>query len=893
MLSAARPALYQQIEGCLCQLSEQCRQQKPLTAFRACIDAGDQLFEQAFDAGEDIVTLVEGRAFFVDLLLTQAWRHVGLDQQNMALIAVGGYGRNELHPYSDVDVLVLLDDAELSVEQKSKLEAFMMLLWDLKFEVGHSVRTLDDCRQQALEDLSTATNLMETHLILGSSRLYQQLQDLVRGDSLWPSADFFQAKLAEQQARHLKYHNTSYNLEPNLKAGPGGLRDLQTIMWVTRRQFRDAQTLHDLVRHGFLAETEHDNLIDKRNFLWKLRFGLHLLCKRKEDRLLFDHQSLLAERLGYRNQNGSLAVEQMMKTYYRAVLKIRSLNDILLQFFSEAILPPTEDEQPQDEVYIIDNWFQVRRNHIEVRHNQVFLQRPAAMLEIFLHIANYPEIRGIRASTIRLFRPHRHLIDSAFRQHPLHKRIFLALLSHPRGAGLPLQLMKRHGILRYYLPLFGNIIGQMQFDLFHAYTVDEHTFILLDNLYRFSLPEHDDEFPLCSHIMQRLKKRHLLYLAGLFHDIAKGRGGDHSELGSEDARLFCLQHGLNQEDTELVAWLVQNHLIMSMTAQRLDISDPEVINRFARQVNDPLHLDYLYCLTVADIRATNDKLWNSWKDALLRELYSSTKSALRRGLNNPLGKDEQILMQQEDARALLQSRRIPGHALQGLWDQLNEDYFLRYSADQIAWHSDAIIHHWGKEGPLVALRPESSEGGTRILIYAHWQLHQFAVVTACLDQQALTIADATVMTTQDGYSLDTFTVLDAEGTAIMDPSRLESLRQMLLAALSQPDKASLKVTRRTSRQVKSFLVPTQVCFTKLDNRQRNQLEVIALDRPGLLARIGLALKDCHIRLHSAKIATLGERVEDIFIVTDLQEQPLDDISQQQLRDEIIKRIEQP
>lgn len=860
---------------------------KALQHFKQAKRQGEQYLEQQFDTGESIDVLVTQRVALVDALLQQLWQHFALNLHPLALIAVGGYGRQELHPCSDIDVLILVEDLD-DDHVKEPLEQFITFLWDLKFDVGHSIRTLQDCADQARLDLSTATNMMEARFLIGNVELYTQLEALINKASTWSTADFFQAKRSEQIARHRKYDDTAYNLEPNLKESPGGLRDIQMIGWVSKRHF-SASNIHDLVDKGFLTEMEYSSLMEKQHFLWKIRWALHFQAKRKEERLLFDYQSAIAERLGYIEQPGKLAVEQMMQQFYRAMMKISSLNEILLQFFEEAILQKNQEQH----ICIIDNWFQVRNHYIEVRHNQVFLQRPAAMLELFLHMANYPEIEGIRASTIRLLRPHRHLIDDRFRKDPLHKRIFMALMSHPNGPGRPLQLMKRHGILRYYLPVFGNIIGQMQFDLFHAYTVDEHTFILLKNLYRFSQQVHNDEFPLCSKIMQNLHKTDLIYLAGLFHDIAKGRGGDHSELGATDAWEFCQAHGLSYEDSHLVSWLVRNHLVMSMTAQRMDISDPEVIHRFAKQVKDQNYLDHLYILTVADIRATNQKQWNSWKNALLKELYLATRQVLRRGLDKALAKDDQATETRLEAARLLQEQHIPVHAIEGLWSHLDEQYFLKYSAEQIVWHAREIIQHWGHATPLVKINPNNDEAGTELFLYSHDQPNQFAIITTILDQSNISVAEATISTTNDHYSLDTFILLDDLGTPIRNLDNQSILLQRIDQGLQNPDSIQTRATRPPSRIVKQFTVETQVEFKESNNPKRTRLDITCLDRPGLLASISGAFRECHIKIHDAKIVTLGERAEDTFYITDTRDEPITDQAfQQRMIEIILKHLKQ-
>ncbi|MFP5345067.1 MAG: [protein-PII] uridylyltransferase, partial [Gammaproteobacteria bacterium] len=530
-------------------------------------------------------------------------------------------------------------------------------------------------------------------------------------ESLWPPGEFFKAKWEEQARRHHKYHDTAYNLEPNVKDGPGGLRDIQTITWVALRHFGSAH-LHDLTAHGFLTGSELGLLQEGRSFLWRIRYALHLSAGRREDRLLFDYQRALAAQFGYHDTPQQLAVEQFMQRYYRTVMELGRLNEMLLQLFQETILYAGESA----EVIPLNRRFQVRNDVIEVTHPNVFRHYPFALLEIFLLLAQRPHIKGVRAATIRLIRDHRYLIDDAFRADLRCRTLFMELLREQRGIAHELRRMHRYGVLGAYIPEFGRIEGQMQHDLFHVYTVDEHTLFLVRNLRRFALPEFAHELPLCSEIFQQLPKPELLYLAGLFHDIAKGRGGDHSELGAEDAAQFCLRHGLSAYDAHMVVWLVKHHLILSRTAQREDISDPQVINAFAAKISDDTQLDYLYLLTIADIRATNPGLWTGWKGALLTELYLATRHALARGLDNPLAQAERSEQTRREAQQLLTQHGVDETALQALWRDAGEDYFLRYTADEIAWHTQSILAAPAADKPLVLMRQRSA-GGSELFIY--------------------------------------------------------------------------------------------------------------------------------------------------------------------------------
>ena len=491
------------------------------------------------------------------------------------------------------------------------------------------MRTIDDCQRESAADVSVATTFIEARLLCGPDHLFQSMRRALAQDKVWSSKAFFEAKVAEQQSRHHRYHDTGYNLEPNVKASPGGLRDIQTIGWVAKRHF-GAETLDELIGHGFLTAGELRKLRQAQAFLWKVRFALHTITGRREDRLLFDHQIRIAKQFGYEDATYTLAVEQFMQRYYRTVMDVSLLNEMLLQLFREAIL-----NEGENTIVPLNPRFQIRNDYLEVTNDDTFVRNPSAILELFRLMQDNPEVRGVRATTIRLLGRHLWLIDEEFRQNPRHHRLFLELLRAPAGVTHELRRMNLYGVLGRYIPAFGRVVGRMQYDLFHAYTVDAHILFVLRNLRRLALPRFEHELPEMSRLFATLQRPELAYLAALFHDIAKGRGGDHSDLGAVDAEAFCLEQGLTRYDARLVAWLVRNHLLFSVTAQKKDISDPKVIQDFARTVGDQTHLDYLYLLTVADVRGTNPKLWNSWKASLFHDFYERVRRALRRGIESP------------------------------------------------------------------------------------------------------------------------------------------------------------------------------------------------------------------------------------------------------------------
>ncbi|MDN5937644.1 MAG: [protein-PII] uridylyltransferase, partial [Salinisphaera sp.] len=600
----------------------------------ALSELGVQL-AQAFRDGVAIGRLVHARARCVDTLLVRAWQHyLGAHRDGAAMLAVGGYGRGELLPHSDIDLLLLYRSGRLE-QLRGAIESLVAFLWDVGLQIGHSVRSPSECAQVAEHDATIITNLMEARLLAGEPALFADMRSTLEPSRLWPADAYFRAKLAEQQARHAHFDETAYQLEPNIKESPGGLRDIQTIVWVARRGLQ-AEGLEGLLHQGFLTEGEYADLRRGRSYLWRLRFALHEIAGRAEDRLLFDHQIKAAHMLGYEDRGPDLAVEQLMQRYYRTIKSLSALSDILLQLLAQAILHAGEP----DPVTPLNARLELRRGRLAARNSEVFQRDPPALFELFRLMQDQAQPVGIHAETLRLLRRDRGLIDQQLRANPRCRNQFLDILRQGRGVTHALRQMNRYGVLGRYLPAFGCIIGRMQYDLFHTLTVDEHSLFVVRNLRRLALSRFNHELPFASRIMQALDKQYLLYIAGLFHDIAKGRGGDHSELGAEDAASFCADHGVEGADRDLVCWLVRRHLLMSMTAQRKDISDPAVIHAFAREVGSRDRLDRLLVFTVCDIRATNPSLWNSWRKSLLVELYDNARRSFARGLDNPLQQEE-------------------------------------------------------------------------------------------------------------------------------------------------------------------------------------------------------------------------------------------------------------
>jgi len=825
--------------------------------------AADTELHRLFDQGTEIGELVHARAWVVEQLVLNAWERLAPADGGLDLCAVGGFGRGELHPHSDVDLLVLRADGDDAPVEA--LERFVRVLWDAGFHPGHSVRNVAECVEAAGQDVGVATNLMESRLMAGAGQLYARMRELTDAPALWPAEAFYSAKVEEQEARHAQFEDTVYNLEPNLKEGPGGLRDMQMIAWVTRRHF-GTSTLHGLVEHGFLSEREHEDLVASRNHLWKLRWALHRAAGRAEERLLFEYQRRLAERFGFGDcSDDNRPVEQFMQRYYRNVMQVARLNERLLQTFDEELLVGRR-HLPSAE---IDHHFRIHHGYLELKDAHAVVQDPSLLMRMFLVLCDHPDIRGVRATTIRTVREHLYLIDEQFRSDPQILDQFLALLRRKRRVYSQLARMNRYGVLAALLPPFGQITGRMQFDLFHVYTVDQHTLFVIRNLRHFAHARHADRFAHAIEIFGNIERPEVLYLAALFHDIAKGRGGDHSELGAGDAREFVERLSMPEADRDLVVWLVGKHLLMSRTSQREDISDPEVVNAFASQVGDQRHLDHLFVLTVADIAATSPKLWNSWKDSLLWELYTAATAALRRGLEHPVDRQASLDETRAEALAGLTDQGHESSAIEALWRGLPDRAFLRLDADQLVWTTARVLDD--DRRPLVACRELADKEITEVFVHADDFAGLFAVVARELDRMQLNVLAARVVTTADARSWDIFQVMDANNQPL-NRSDAERLRCTLAEQLGTRQVRPLP-PRPVPRRLQPFMGRAEIRLSA--GERMTELEIAATDRPGLLSAIAEALVAQHLRLHDARVATFGQRVEDVFTITTSDGRPLD------------------
>ena len=847
----------------------------PAKEVKALLEKTKIIFDDMYFEGTDIQALLALKAWLMDQILAALWDRYNFNE-DISLIAVGGYGRGELQPHSDIDLLILIKD-KLDDQLGEDISSFITLLWDLKLDIGHSVRTIEECISSAREDVTIATNLLETRTISGQDQLLKSLSSRVYSDGVYTSKAYFLAKREEQKKRHEKYSGTEYNLEPNLKASPGTLRDIQTLAWITKRHFgAEAPSIRS--RYHFLTDEEFTMLVKGEAFLCRLRYGLQMIADRNENRLLFEHQRKLSCILGFTDNPKKLGVEQMMQSYFRAVLGLAELTDVILQYFDEFYLNPDQNQ----EVHKLNKRFQISQGYIEAVNDNVFEKSPYALIEIFLLLAQNPQCYGIKTTTIRQIRENKYLIDDSFRNDLANTSLFLEILRTPHKLHETLNAMLKYNVLGRYLPPFGEIIGQMQHDLFHCYTVDAHTIRLIKNLIQLEQPAAQKEFPLASRLLKNIPKREILYVAGLFHDIAKGRGGDHSELGAVDALDFCEHHHFSERDTKLVSWLVEYHLLLSMTAQKRDIDDPEVIHEFAKRIPSLTHLEYLYVLTVCDIAATNPNLWSSWRATLLQQLYIETRRAIRRGVERPVDRNDWIWATKQEVKTLLFDQGFAAKEVDNLLDSFEDDYFLQDSTADIVWQISEVLTHGDSDDPLIIIRDTKTQFGdgfSQIMVYIPSKNDLFAATTAVLEQLNLNVLNARISASRGDFNLSNFIVTDAHHQSLAkDAERREEVRQKLFEELDDPDDYPEIIQRRTPRQLKHFSFPTEVTFSNDMINLRTVMEVVTPDRPGLLARIGQILLNHKLTLINARIATLGERVEDVFFISDAKGEPISEAS---------------
>lgn len=843
---------------------------RPIAELRAAFKNGKAELLAHFAASRPSISsaalLLRSLTKHVDKTLVGLWHQAGLPA-GAALVAVGGYGRGELFPHSDVDVLLLLPAGGAADEpggsqptpQQVAIGSFITACWDIGLEIGSSVRTVAECITEARNDVTVQTALLESRFICGSRRVFQEFRQA--NAAAMDAAAFLRAKTLEMRQRHVKYEDTPYSLEPNCKESPGGLRDLQVVIWVARAAGL-GRTWSELASRGLITPFEVKQLQRHEGAIKLIRARLHMAAGRREDRLVFDLQTAVAESFGYQSSKGERASEVLMHRYYWAAKAVTQLNQILMLNIEERIMGSEAAPMRPINARFFD-----RAGTLEVARDDLYIENPHAILETFLVYQQTPGIKDLSARTLRALYNARNVMGSAFRSDPLNREMFMDILRQPEGQTHAFRLMNQTSVLGRYLWVFRRIVGRMQHDLFHVYTVDQHILMVLRNVRRFFIPEHAHEYPFCTQLAANWDKPWLLYIAALFHDVAKGRGGDHSELGGAEARRFCRDHGIDREDAALIEFLVREHLTMSRVAQKEDLSDPEVIAAFAKLMGSARRLTALYLLTVADIRGTSPRVWNAWKGKLLEDLFRLTLRALG---GAPPNADAEIEARKQEAQQLLALHSaLPG--TEGpLWATLDIGYFARHDAHEIAWHARSLWRHLETRVPIVRARPSPIGEGLQVLVFSPDRPDLFARICGYFDGAGFSIQDAKVHTTRAGFALDTFQVVnpmaDSPGPAgYRDMISLVETQAALALASDGPLPTPSR--GRVSRRVRSFPIKPRVSLRPDEKAQRWLLSISASDRSGLLYAIARVLGAHQISLQLAKVSTLGERVEDTFLVS--------------------------
>ena len=829
-------------------------------ALRDELRAARDGLREAYLKGRKPAWLLREHARLIDRTLQQLWQDQmmaparGTAFSSMALVATGGYGRSELYPCSDVDVLILLA-GEPAAEERERLERLVGMFWDVGLEIAHSVRTVEACVETATADITIETSLLEARLITGSAALFRRLERAI-ARAVKPES-FLKAKKLEQEQRHAKYRDTPFALEPNLKEAPGGLRDLQVIRWIALA-CGIGRRWTDLARRDLLQKGEAQRLARHEAVLQDLRIRLHYRAGRREDRIAFDYQDALASECGYAPKQARRASELLMQDYFRNAKAITQLNTILLQNLAARFAP-----EPEASPRVLNERFQARGTLLEARREDVFEREPRAILESFLLMQAHGDLRGMSAGTLRALWRARGRLDARLRRDPIAQLLFLQILQQPRGIVHEFRRMNQYDVLGGYLPEFGRIVGQMQHDLYHVYTVDQHILMVLRNLRRFTMPEFAHEFPLCSQLMSGFERHWLLYVAALFHDIAKGRGGDHSTLGTLDARRFCRCHGFAKEDAALVEFLVEQHLTMSAVAQKQDVDDPEVVRAFAATVGDERRLVALYLFTVADIRGTSPKVWNGWKAKLLEDLF---RMARRRLAGEAPALDTEVAEKQAEALRLLRLYALSDAVKDRFWPNLDTTYFLRHDAQEIAWQTRNLHYRVDTKAPVVKARLAPFGEGLQVMIYTPDREKLFARICGYFERAGFNIVEAKIHTTRNGYALDSFLVM-GRGAGAHYRDLMAMIETELAQELQSQNPLPPPGTGRVSRRVRHFPIPPAVDIRPDERGAYHSLNIVASDRPGLLYRVARRLSEHHINLYSAKVNTLGDRAEDVFLVS--------------------------
>ena len=828
----------------------------------------------------NILNILNARSNINDALILYASEKFNILNDEISLIAVGGYGRKEFYPKSDTDLLILINDQKKD-QHKKNISHFLAYLWDIGIEVSHSTRTIKECITEGSKDISIATTLLESRYISGSKKMFENLiKTIDESKSFWSNKDFYQEKVDEQIKRHLQFNNTAYNLEPDIKNGPGSLRDLHTIFWLCKK-FLGIDKIEELLNHNILTEKQLQQLINSRNFLSLIRYSLHSETKRAENRLLFEYQKKLAKQLNYEDQDHLIGVEIFMQDYYKSARTISRMNEIILQTLKQQFLEISEKK-----VKGINQNFQIKNQLVGLKDDISFKDKPALLLEIFLLFQKNKDIEGIDAKTIGLITNNLHLINKDFRRKIEHKEIFLEILKAPEGVTHELRRMNLYGVLGHYIPAFGLIEGRMQYDLFHAFTVDEHTLFVVSNLRRLALTRFNHEFPEDSQKMQAIESPEILYIAGLFHDIAKGRGGDHSIIGAEEAEVFCLDHGLTNYDSKVVSWLVMNHLVFSLTAQKKDIYDPNVIRDLALLIGDELRLDYLYLLTVCDVRATNPTLWNSWKKRLFDDLYLLTKKALREGLEEPIDKEELIR-----EKISLTKNELNNHEFQNVENFLSyfdDDYFIKFNMNEILKQSLVMINRNipNKAQDIIDISAIDDEDYFYAFVFTQIDNESFYKITSIFEQEGVSVRDAKVVRVNEEYCIYSFYFDHMRTMKDEINQKNETINKFINKAMASDSFSAQSGSQILSRRLRSFDKKIDISFSEDLIHNRTVMEITCIDRPGLLSNISKILKEEGIWIQSAKIATIGEKADDIFYLKNSKKECIDQSIYESLKTKI-------
>ncbi len=801
----------------------------------------------------DIKKLLNYKSIIIDGLIKDFWDKNNLNQKNICLVAVGGYGRSELYPFSDIDILILLENYSNDLALKN-IKNFIADIWQLNHSVGHSVRTIKECVSKIDEDSVIYTNLLDSRLIIGDEILYEKLLKKIDNTKVWTKKEFLIAKKIEQKNRYTKYSNTGYLLEPNIKEGPGGFRDLQTLVWILKRNFK-IKSLSDLYNLNYISKKEYLSLLRSERFLSKVRFLLHYIHDKSEERLYFTSQKKLAELFGYDCQTNE-GVEKFMQVFFKNITNIKQLNEILLKHIEhkESNFKIDYDKKIGEDFYIKDN-------NVSVESKEIFVNNPKRIFEIFFLKDENDNLYDISADTIRYIRECLNLIDKNFRNNPENKKLFIGAFYQKKGVAKSLRKMNDYGVLAAYLKSFSRIVGMMQFDLFHIYTVDEHTLSVLSNTRFMSTDDCKNKYGFVYEIFKKLPAPEILYLGALFHDIGKGSKKDHSKLGAVESLKFCESHGMNKHHSVMVCWLVENHLLMSLTTQKQDISDNEVIKDFASIVKTQERLDYLYLLTIADIRGTNPDLYTDWKDSLLKELYISCKAYFRKNTFGNKKPDRYLRNLKKTVENKLY-KKISKDTFEKIWNLMNTDYFRRHSDDEISWHIELIA----KNSPnnAVSIRDNEVKGSTELTIYQNTRKNVFSYIANIIDNLNISIVDARIITLNNNEALDTYLLLDESGKLIKDKYTLNFLEEKINTILADSNYKFGEITKRQAQNVASFK-----SFIKVEISRKSKdllLEISALDHPGLLSKICEAIDSCNLMVKDAKISTIGEEANDIFLV---------------------------